>query len=271
MLSRILAAGGGRAHHQLRADDRLLARHPRARPRPLPRRPGGLPRIARRGRLPLGGDEVIDRAGILAWLRETDPSRLSRLYRRADAVRRDRVGDEVHLRGLVEISNHCVRRCAYCGIAATNDALPRYRMTKDEVLSCAEMAQRLGYGTVVLQAGEDYGLTRGWVADVVRAIRSLDRPRRDAQPRRAARRGPRRVARSGRRPVPPPLRDVGPRALRSDPPFHSGPQVRPLRDPRATLRPRLRGRAAASWSASRARPSRASPPTSSSSATWTST
>lgn len=115
---------------------------------------------------------MIDRAGILAWLHETDPSRLSRLYRRADAVRRDRVGDEVHLRGLVEISNHCIRRCAYCGIAAENGALPRYRMTKDEILSCAEKAQRLGYGTVVLQAGEDYGLTRGWVADVVRAIRS---------------------------------------------------------------------------------------------------
>lgn len=115
---------------------------------------------------------MIDRAGILAWLRETDPTRLSRLYRRADAVRRDRVGDEVHLRGLVEISNHCVRRCAYCGIAAANDALPRYRMTKDEVLACAELAQRLGYGTVVLQAGEDYGLSRAWVSDVVRSIRS---------------------------------------------------------------------------------------------------
>lgn len=115
---------------------------------------------------------MIDRAGILAWLRETDPSRLSRLYRRADAVRRERVGDEVHLRGLVEISNHCVRRCAYCGIAATNAALPRYRMTMDEVLACAGTAQRLGYGSVVLQAGEDYGLTRDWVADVVRSISS---------------------------------------------------------------------------------------------------
>lgn len=115
---------------------------------------------------------MIDRAGILAWLHETDPTRLSRLYRRADAVRREHVGDEVHLRGLVEVSNHCVRRCAYCGIAAPNSALPRYRMTKDEVLSCAGLAERLGYGTVVLQAGEDYGLTQAWVADVVRTIKA---------------------------------------------------------------------------------------------------
>lgn len=114
---------------------------------------------------------MIDRDGILAWLRETDPSRLSRLYRRADAVRREHVGDEVHLRGLVEVSNHCVRRCAYCGIAATNDGIERYRMTEDEVLACARQAVELGYGTVVLQAGEDYGLTREGVSSMVRAIK----------------------------------------------------------------------------------------------------
>ena len=115
---------------------------------------------------------MIDRDGILAWLRETDPSRLSRLYRRADAVRRAVVGDAVHLRGLVELSNHCARGCAYCGIAATSGDLPRFRMTTEEALSCARMAERLGYGTVVLQAGEDYGLTRAWVASLVREIKS---------------------------------------------------------------------------------------------------
>lgn len=115
---------------------------------------------------------MIDRAGILAWLRETDPSRLSRLYRRADTVRHAVVGDAVHLRGLVEVSNHCVRRCAYCGIGLANDSLPRYRMTAEEVLSCARSAEELGYGTVVLQAGEDYGLTRDWVAGLVRSIKT---------------------------------------------------------------------------------------------------
>ena len=114
---------------------------------------------------------MIERAEILAWLRETDPSRLSRLYRRADAVRREHVGDEVHLRGLVELSNHCVRRCAYCGIAATNADLRRYRMTAEEILGCARQAKELGYGTVVLQSGEDYGFTREAVSEIVRTIK----------------------------------------------------------------------------------------------------
>ena len=114
---------------------------------------------------------MIERAEILAWLRETDPSRLSRLYRRADAVRREHVGDEVHLRGLVEVSNHCVRGCAYCGLSTTNRDLRRYRMSPAEVVSAALLAQRLGYGTLVLQAGEDLGLTRAWVADLVREVK----------------------------------------------------------------------------------------------------
>jgi len=115
---------------------------------------------------------VIDRASILAWLRETDAARLEELWDRADRTRREHVGDEVHLRGLVEFSNHCVRLCGYCGIRRDNDAIRRYRMSEDEILACALQAVRFGYGTVVLQSGEDYGATAAWVAGVVRRLRA---------------------------------------------------------------------------------------------------
>lgn len=114
---------------------------------------------------------MILRDEILAWLRVDDPERLAELYRRADAVRREHVGDEVHLRGLVELSNHCVRRCAYCGIAATNPSVTRYRMTQGEALACAKLALHSGFGTVVFQAGEDPALTGPWVTDLVRAVK----------------------------------------------------------------------------------------------------
>ncbi len=105
------------------------------------------------------------------WLRETDPSRLENLWAEADRVRRENVGDEVHLRGLVEISNFCVRSCGYCGIR-TERKIPRYRMTADEVMACARQAVEYGYGTLVLQSGEDYGITREWLADIVREVKS---------------------------------------------------------------------------------------------------
>lgn len=114
---------------------------------------------------------MIDRDNILAWLRETDESRLEELWARADRVRRESVGDAVHLRGLIEFSNYCVRLCGYCGIRRDNEAVRRYRMTEDEILVCARQAVRFGYGTIVLQSGEDYGATAGWVAGVVRRLR----------------------------------------------------------------------------------------------------
>jgi len=109
---------------------------------------------------------------ILNWLLETDSGRLAELWRFADDARRENVGDEVHLRGLVEISNCCVRRCAYCGINADNADLPRYRMTADEILEAAHKAKEPGFGTVVLQAGEDYGITRDWMSSLVRRVKS---------------------------------------------------------------------------------------------------
>lgn len=106
------------------------------------------------------------------WLREEDESRLEALWRAADDTRQENVGDEVHLRGLVEISSFCIRRCAYCGLRAEHRGLQRYRMSADEILACAREARAYGYGTVVLQSGEDYGITREWLADVVREIKA---------------------------------------------------------------------------------------------------
>lgn len=114
----------------------------------------------------------MQRHEILRWLNETDPARLDELFARADSVRREYVGDAVHLRGLVEFSNHCVRACTYCGLRAGNRDVERYRLDAGQVLDCARQAVGLGYGTLVLQSGEDLGVTADWVADVVRQVKA---------------------------------------------------------------------------------------------------
>jgi biotin synthase len=114
----------------------------------------------------------LTRSDIIAWLRETDAGRLAELWQWADFVRKKHVGDQVHLRGLVELSNYCVRLCGYCGLRAPNRQLQRYRMSHDEVMECVQKAVDFGYGTVVLQAGEDPALTCDRVAELVRQIKS---------------------------------------------------------------------------------------------------
>lgn len=114
----------------------------------------------------------MQRTEILAWLQENDPDRLASLWRLADETRQQFVGNQVHLRGLVEWSNHCVRSCGYCGLRAGNAKLERYRLSDAEVLDCARKAVEFGYGTVVIQAGEDPELTGPRVASVVRQIKA---------------------------------------------------------------------------------------------------
>jgi len=45
-------------------------------------------------------------------------------------------------------------------------------MSADEVLACARLAIDLGYGTVVLQSGEDYGIATEPMAELIRRIKS---------------------------------------------------------------------------------------------------
>lgn len=115
---------------------------------------------------------MLTHAEILHFLQTTDDAALAGLWHRADTVRRACVGDAVHLRGLIEISNYCQANCAYCGIRAGNTAVPRYRMEIPEIVARVKLAESLGYGTVVLQSGESPARMPGaWVTELVREIR----------------------------------------------------------------------------------------------------
>ena len=113
----------------------------------------------------------MDGKQIIQWLREEREEELARLWQKADEIRRRHVGEEVHLRGLVEISNHCNRACHYCGLRAGNRPLRRYRMTAGEIMACVNEAVEYGYGTVVMQSGEDEGISREWMEGIIRRIR----------------------------------------------------------------------------------------------------
>lgn len=92
------------------------------------------------------------------------------LAKAADEVRRAYYGDEVYLRGLIEFTNFCKNDCYYCGIRHGNQALERYRLSKEEILSCCDTGYTLGYRTFVLQGGEDPYYTTERMCDILSAI-----------------------------------------------------------------------------------------------------
>ncbi|ABA88876.1 [FeFe]-hydrogenase maturation radical SAM domain iron-sulfur cluster-binding oxidoreductase HydE [Syntrophotalea carbinolica DSM 2380] len=109
---------------------------------------------------------------IIRWLKCPPGPEVYPLRDRADQIRQQYVGDAVHLRGLVELSNICSRNCLYCGIRRDNQAITRYRLTADEVLDCARKAVDFGFGTLVLQGGEDPGLSKDFIGELISLIKS---------------------------------------------------------------------------------------------------
>ena len=95
------------------------------------------------------------------------------LFQAADGVRREYYGTDVYIRGLIEVSNYCKNNCYYCGIRSGNTNVMRYRLTKEDILSCCEQGYELGFRTFVLQGGEDPFFSADYICEIVSAIKDL--------------------------------------------------------------------------------------------------
>ena len=95
----------------------------------------------------------------------------SLLREEADKIRQENYGRDVYIRGLIEISNYCKNNCFYCGIRGENKNLTRYRLTKDDILSCCEQGYLLGFRTFVMQGGEDPYFTDDIMVDIISSVR----------------------------------------------------------------------------------------------------
>ena len=93
------------------------------------------------------------------------------LRRLAVETRKKHYGNSVYIRGLIEISNICKNDCLYCGIRRSNRDCERYRLTKEQILSCCEEGYALGFRTFVMQGGEDAYFTDERLCDIVSAIK----------------------------------------------------------------------------------------------------
>lgn len=93
------------------------------------------------------------------------------LRRLAVETRKKHYGNSVYIRGLIEISNICKNDCLYCGIRRSNRDCERYRLTKEQILSCCDEGYALGFRTFVMQGGEDAYFTDERLCDIVSAIK----------------------------------------------------------------------------------------------------
>ncbi len=95
-----------------------------------------------------------DKQEILRLLALTDKQEIQDLFQQAYAVKKQYVGTKVYFRGIIELSNYCVKNCYYCGIRKDNPHVQRFTLCKDEVVESALWAFKQDYGSVVIQSGE---------------------------------------------------------------------------------------------------------------------
>ena len=121
----------------------------------------------------LYNENYIPKYDMIYLLENLDEGSREQLFDCARKIRSKYYENKVFMRGLIEFSNICSRNCIYCGIRAANENVDRYRLSKDEILSCCKEGYELGYRTFVLQSGEDRWYTASKVADLVSSIKEL--------------------------------------------------------------------------------------------------
>lgn len=96
---------------------------------------------------------------------------LAYINEQAREVARRQFGNDIFIRGLIEVSNRCKNDCYYCGIRKSNTRAVRYQLSREAVLGCCREGYQLGFRTFVLQGGEDRALTDDWIEGLVTDIR----------------------------------------------------------------------------------------------------
>lgn len=94
------------------------------------------------------------------------------LFQKAREVRNKIYGKKIYIRGLIEFTNYCKNDCLYCGIRCSNKNADRYRLSKEDILSCVDLGHNLGFRTFVLQGGEDIYYTDEKLCDIIKEIKN---------------------------------------------------------------------------------------------------
>ncbi len=103
----------------------------------------------------LGQEHILEKEEYIYLITSCQKEETELLFEKARSLRETYYQKEVFSRGLIEFTNYCKNNCLYCGIRSRNTKAERYRLSKEEILSCADEGYQLGFRTFVLQGGED--------------------------------------------------------------------------------------------------------------------
>ena len=101
------------------------------------------------------------------------PENAEKLASLASKKREEYFKNQIYVRGLIEFTNYCKNNCYYCGIRRDNANITRYRLSKEDIISCCKNGYKLGFRTFVLQGGEDAFFTDDKLCEIISEIKTL--------------------------------------------------------------------------------------------------
>jgi biotin synthase len=115
--------------------------------------------------------EELSREDIIYLLNQDGEIKDDKLFKLANEVRLKYCGNDVRLRGIIELSNFCGQNCLYCAQREENSEIPRFKMKPEDVIETAHIIRNLGIFTIVMQAGEDYFYDTDMIAYIIYQIK----------------------------------------------------------------------------------------------------
>jgi biotin synthase len=98
--------------------------------------------------------EKLNRSDLVHLMNATSAEDIEKIFKKAYEVKLENIGYKVYYRGLIEISNECIKNCLYCGIRRDNDKVEKFRMSKEQILEGAKWIYENNYASIAIQAGE---------------------------------------------------------------------------------------------------------------------
>lgn len=100
------------------------------------------------------------------------------LFNKSAEIKQKYIGDKVHLRGLIELSNRCSKNCYYCGIGSSNTNVDRFMVSLEEVEKAIQFTYDNDYGSIVIQTGEIQ--TEKFISFIEQILQSVKRIGKDS-------------------------------------------------------------------------------------------
>jgi biotin synthase len=91
-------------------------------------------------------------------------------HQKAALAARTRFGNQVFVRGVVEVSNYCRENCAYCGMRRSNRTLDRYRAEHEQLAELLIHHRPDSITDINIQAGEDPVAVREVVLPLIKTL-----------------------------------------------------------------------------------------------------